>query len=339
MNSSAFTNLTGSFSQNQDETNLEIKKQILESIRNHPVSSKYDQYSFYRYKNDYYPNSYLFYRIKKLIQATTGEWTFFYEITDYGTYLIGVRESKWDEEHFGFKMATIKILSVPDSVSELSIIKKLLVKSIDYLKKRKVRFVITRVNGDYIAALHSLEEIGFRYYDDVIYPIASTDHIPINTEVHLMKPQDIAEVKRIAENFQYQRGHYYCDERFEKKIIDSMYAKWIETSVKNNEPIAVIERNNRIAGFFVFKIDEELLQHTGYKYGSLRLLTLDPNYRGSGVGSELFRGTLSLIKNMGADYIESGYSSKNHISARLHTRASFLSVYEEVTFHLWMDKM
>ena len=36
------------------------------------------------------------------------------------------------------------------------------------------------------------------------------------------------------------------------KIVDSMYEKWVETAVQNNEPIAVIERNDNVAGFFVF---------------------------------------------------------------------------------------
>jgi hypothetical protein len=43
-----------------------------------------------------------------------------------------------------------------------------------------------------------------------------------------------------------------------------------------------------------------------------------------------------MMQGMGAEYLDSGYSTRNHPSARLHADAGFRPVYEESTFHLWL---
>ncbi len=326
----------GFFLQNSEESN-NIKNVLIQFVKDNPVLSKYDQFSSYHYKNPNKRHTYFLYRIEKLIQAAAGEWVFFYEITEFGPYLLGARQAEWDENHFGFKMANLQIFLCPSSPVEKEVLKRIIVSSNKYLKGQGVKFINARINGDNINALHAMEDEGFRYYDNVIWPVVSAKLFDDFGGVRLMKTNEADEVKYIAENFQYQRGHYYCDERFDKKIIDRMYPKWIDTTIRNNEPIAVIERNNKIAGFFVFKIDEELGIQTGFSYGRLRLLALDTQFRGTGAGEELFKGTLALIKSMGADFIDSGYSTKNHISAKLHNKSSFMSAYEEVTFHKWID--
>ena len=35
-------------------------------------------------------------------------------------------------------------------------------------------------------------------------------------------------------------------------------------------------------------------------------------------------------------YVDSGYASKNHLSARLHSLFGFYSVFEEITLHFWI---
>jgi len=327
---------SGFFLQKNDENLISLKNNILDGIRANPELSKYDQYVNYFYKTGFSAEEYFNNRIQKLLFAKNGEWIFFYDLTSKGPYLIGVRISGWDEEHFKFKMAFLQIFTVPNEPAKTNKLGSLLQQAINYLRNEGVKFVSSRVNGDHITALHSMENVGFRYYDNVIWPITNAV-IHNENPMRLISEKETDRVKWISENFQYPRGHYYCDERFEKKTINSMYPKWVETTLRNKEPIAVIESNNKVAGFFVFKIDEELYKYTGYKYGRLRLLALDSEYRGQGLGEKLFKGTLSLIKNLGIDYIDSGYSTKNHISAKLHVNASFYSVYEEVTFHLWLD--
>ncbi|PBQ31536.1 hypothetical protein CNR22_07070 [Sphingobacteriaceae bacterium] len=328
---------SGFFLQRNEPALNNLKEELIKSISENLYIIQYDQYSKYRYNEGFSASSYFLHRIKKLISANQGDWAFFYEFTASGPYIVGVRLSKWDEEHFGFKMANLQIFTNPNEKTTGAVKLGAIIKdALNYLKGEGVTFVSSRVNGDDISSLHSMEDKGFRYYDNVIWPISATKDKDFVSEVRLMKPDDVNEIKRIAENFQYQRGHYYCDDRFDKKVIDAMYPKWIETTIRNKEHIAIIESDQKVAGLFVFKMDEELEDFTGFKYGRLRLLALDSSYRGLGLGEKLFNGTLAIIKNLGGEYIDSGYSTKNHISAKLHAKASFFSVYEEVTFHLWL---
>lgn len=323
--------------QNDEAVIRSTKEVLLRSIMENPKVAIYDQYVNYHYKEGFTAFNYYYSRIEKLILATSGEWAFFYELTHFGPYLLGVKLSKWDEEHFGFKMANLQVFAVPHQGAQETTFQSLIVRAIVFLKKEGVKFVSSRVNGDSLCALHALENLGFRYYDNVIWPIAETQNIEGNSKIRLIESNEVDEIKSLAENFQFSRGHYYCDDKFDKSKVDAMYPKWIDTTIKNSEPVSVIESNGIIAGFFAFKLDDELFRFTGYKYGRLKLLALNSKFRGKGVGTELFNGTISIIKQMGADFIDSGYSTKNHISAKLHTKNNFYSVYEEVTLHLWLD--
>jgi L-amino acid N-acyltransferase YncA len=115
-----------------------------------------------------------------------------------------------------------------------------------------------------------------------------------------------------------------------------MYAKWVQTAWKNQDFIGIVEDDGRVAGYFVCKMDQDLSDALGFKYGRMRSLALDGKIRGKGLGIALFEGVMILMKELGAEYIDSGYASKNHVSARLHVKTSFYSVYEEVTFHQWL---
>jgi L-amino acid N-acyltransferase YncA len=115
-----------------------------------------------------------------------------------------------------------------------------------------------------------------------------------------------------------------------------MYEKWIRTSWKNKEPIAVIENDEDVVGYFVFLMDEELSKALGYRYGRMRSLSMDSAARGKGLGADLFRSVMALIGRMGGQYIVSEYPLRNFVSARLHTKNLFYPVHEKVLLHLWL---
>jgi len=114
-----------------------------------------------------------------------------------------------------------------------------------------------------------------------------------------------------------------------------MYRKWVQSAWESNDLIAVIEVEDQIGGFFIHNVDNLLSEKMGYKYGQMKNLVIDSNFRESGLGEKLWVGTIALMKKAGSIYIDSGYSSKNYISSKLHTKYLFYPVCEEVVFHLW----
>jgi L-amino acid N-acyltransferase YncA len=252
--------------------------------------------------------------------------------------VVAIRDAEWDRGHFGFGVASAQVLFAPSRPTLAAELDQLLEECLTELRRREVKFVSARIQGDHLQAIHAFESRGFRYYDNVIWPVVSVDEVPDVPDdgVRLMVEADLEAVARLAKHNAYSRGHFYCDERFDRTAIDGMYDKWVRTSWGAGEPIAVIEDGGVVRGFFAFRIDDELSSALGHRYGRMRLLGLDSEVRGKKLGSRLFRGAMSLMKGMGAVRIDSGYSTKNHASAALHVASGFRSVYEELTLHLWL---
>ncbi len=296
---------------------------------------KYDQYCLYPSKNKNSWVDFFYNRLEQLNEDSNAK--VFLSDDSTGSLLFSLVSSKWDEDHFGFKVGKINNPIVPSSSSD-SLVRGQLTSIIEYSKKAAITVLIARINGDNTRLIHLFEEIGFRYYENIIWPVTDLnlqDLKTFNVAFFNQGADNIDEVLNIAKNYQYQRGHYHCDSRFDKSKVNDLYVKWANTAVLNKK-IVVIRDDDRIAGYFICDIDEALSKATGYKYGRLQSLALDGTLRGKGYGKKLFEGTLALLKEEGCRYVDSGYASKNHISARLHSFHRFSSVYEEVTMHLWL---
>jgi ribosomal protein S18 acetylase RimI-like enzyme len=308
--------------------------QIVDMLR--MVERALPDYPFDQFKN--YPSKdakawehYFMFRLSEALKDK--EWMFFFGKSTNRPNLIGCRIPKWDEDHFGIRMASIQVFIGQDG-SEL---RKLLEECLKYLREKRVVFVSARINGDNMDAIHEFQAYGFRYYENIIWPVQKCNDISRSENVRLMAASDLDRVVQIAQTSSFQRSHFHCDDRFPKEKVDSMPAKWIKTSWEKKDPVAVIKSDGKVVGYFAFAIDKSLSEVMGYRYARMRHLALGPEFRGQGLGKALFGGTIALMKDMGADYVDSGYASKNHMSARLHVQHAFESVYEEVTLHLWLE--
>lgn len=272
--------------------------------------------------------------------AANPEWTFYLEGEGADACLLGCRVSSWDREHFGFTMAFPCLLLCPEGPTAASGLAAVLDACLGDLARAGVGFASTRVCGANLAAVHALEARGFRYYETEVSPVAPLEgrDLSRDPDVRLARESDLPELRRIAPRSQFPQGHYQADPGFDPAKVAAMYAKWVDTSWRNGEPLAVIESNGRVAGYFIFRRDPDLDRATGRTWGCMRSLALDPAARGQGLGGRLFAGTMALMQDMGCTWVDSTYSTKNHVSGAIHAAAGFTPVYEEVTLHLWLDR-
>ncbi len=297
-----------------------------------------DLFRFNQFKN--YPSKielgWLSLLKEKIDFASKNQESFFYVFQNKGEFvLIIIRIPEWDLLNFGFQLSNIEIYAT--SETKHSTIKKGVREVNLFLKSKEVKFVSVRTNGDNLSVIHGLEDLGFRYFETVIWAITKSEvHKMESSNVRKAEKEDLERIKYIAENFQYQRGHYHCDSNFNLKNVNQLYKKWVESSFANNDHILLIEYDNEIAGYFVVKIDKMLEKHLGFLYGRLSSLALDESYRGKNLGKNLFSGALNYLRLQNTQYIDSGYSTKNHISAKLHNLNNMYSIYEEVTLHYWI---
>jgi L-amino acid N-acyltransferase YncA len=312
------------------------RSEILGVVEKILPSYCFDQYMFYPAVDETCWQKYLLKRLSDSFQDE--ESSFFFEVVGGLPFLLGCRIPRWDREHFGFGMAAISWLLCHGREMSDTVMEELLDDCISFLRGKDVKFVSAHISGDDIRGLHLLESKGFRYYQTTVYPVASCADLAHETgpDVRLWQESDLPAIIQIAKNHQFSRGHFYCDDKFDKKTVDSMYEKWIRTSWKNKEPVAVIESDGDVVGYFAFLMDDELSKALGYRYGRMRSLSMDSAARGKGLGADLFRAVMSLIGGMGGQYIISEYPLKNFVSARLHTKNLFYPVHEKVLLHLWL---
>jgi len=312
------------------------RREILISIEKKLPSYCFDQYMFYPAVDKTCWQKYLLKRLADSFQDK--ESSFFFEVVEGFPFLLGCKIPQWDKEHFGFGMATINWVVCPYLRGATAVMGKLLEDCISFLRNKEVKFVSAHISGDAIRGLHLFEDKGFRYYQTTVYPVARCTDLAneVDPNVRLWRESDLPAIIQVAKNNQFNRGHFYCDDRFDKKAVDSMYEKWIRTSWENKEPMAVIENDGDIVGYFAFLMDDELSKVLGYRYGRMRSLSIDSAARGKGLGSSLFRSVMSLIAGMGGQYIVSEYPLRNFVSARLHTKNLFYPVHEKVLLHFWL---
>jgi GNAT superfamily N-acetyltransferase len=279
--------------------------------------------------------SYLLTRLNRM--ADDPEWTFFGGAGP-PALLLGARTARWDLEQFGIPISSLAALYCPDQADLHARMDALLQECLAELRSAGVRFVSARVNGDQLDVLHALEEAGFRYYETVVWPVVATGAItaPADCGVRLLAESELPRAAQIAAAHGFARTHFLCDPRFDRERVEAMHSRWITTAWQAGDPIAVVEAEGEIAGVFALRMDAELSAGLGCSYGRMRYLAVDASHRGRGLGKALFEGSMRLLAQMGADYIDSGYPSKNHRSARLHVDTGFHPVHEEATFHLWL---
>jgi len=316
-----------------------MESKITDNVLNNlqTYSPLYNQYVLYpslikRGWIDYYYSSF---------EANQKNIRIFKAIDNESAVLVRLIDSDWDYEHFGFKVAKIDNPIVINKCMP-KFAEDVLVQSLNDCKKRGVRLVVSRVNGDNLTFIHALERSGFKYYENIIWAVAELsevfdDRLDINN-ISVFNPSvdDLNEIKHIAFNNQYQRGHYHCDEKISKESANSLYAQWVQSAYDTGKLIVLVKDSSQIAGYFICEIDEKLNTYFGVKYGRLQSLAIDTSFRGKGLGKKLFEGTLNILNKAGCKYVDSGYATKNHISAKLHTEHKFMSVYEEITMHLWI---
>ncbi|MBA2608653.1 MAG: hypothetical protein H0U92_06930 [Actinobacteria bacterium] len=270
--------------------------------------------------------------------ADDSQWRMFGNVTSAGPLLLAARTARWDREHLGFPLSTISVLLAPDEPDLRTRTNALLRECLSHLVEAGVKFASARITGDHLDVAHAFEDAGFRYIETVVWPVASTENTahPADARVRLLEDRDIELAANLAARHSYPRTRFYSDGRFAKQQIGQMYAGWVKTAWHAGDPVLVVESDGIPAGVFTCRMDSQLSADLGVMYGRMGILAVDAEQRGKGLGKALFHGCVCVLHKLGAQYVDSGYSTKNHVSARLHAREGFDSKYEETTFHLWL---
>lgn len=151
---------------NFNASNSEIKHELFNFINKY----EYSQYKNYpsRNKDSWIP--YYKFNLEQLFN--NDEWKFHFEKIENTPFLIGCRFSMWDSEHFGFKVAFISVL-LGGTIKNQHILNSIIKNCVEILKISNIKFISVRINGDFIEAIHAFENNGFRYFENIIWPVTN----------------------------------------------------------------------------------------------------------------------------------------------------------------------
>ncbi|MCS7039350.1 MAG: GNAT family N-acetyltransferase [Caldilineales bacterium] len=255
--------------------------------------------------------------------------------------LVG-RYSAWDSEHFGYGVAVIDGIYLPEDGydRDRAVADRLVVGFEGWCREQGVRFASIRLSSLQLPAIHALEQAGFRYIESYIYNVVDLDRLgepdgPL-PPLRLARPEDEAVMMAYASGaFATQRFH--ADPRIPFDKAETLYRKWIASAFADPRcQIVVMEENEHPVAFVICR-PEDHRDTLGLRMVVITMVLLGPENRGRGEGGLFYQTLFHHFRREGFDLIESGLTLRNQVSLNWHNKIGFRVVSTQVTLHRWFD--
>jgi ribosomal protein S18 acetylase RimI-like enzyme len=244
-----------------------------------------------------------------------------------------LRTPAWDAEHFGFGVGRVEhLLGDPAALAPLTSW------AVERAAAGDLRMCSCRIAGDDLAAIHALEDAGFRFVEQVLHPWRSTagwQALPPATRP--ATPADADALAAIARaTFAHDRFHR--DHRFARAAADGVYERWVRTWLGAPRPdrfVRVLEHAGSPAAFMLYEL-ERPLGAGGPTTASIVLNGIDPRLKGRGLGGVLYHDAVDLVAGV-ADSVTSVVAAHNNEALSVYAKLGFrFSGPGHVTLHSWM---
>jgi hypothetical protein len=242
--------------------------------------------------------------------------------------------SELDSNRFGIKVGktTGDILSDPNTI--------------DKLKELDFKLLIARVDFNDIDLVNKLENIGFRIKDSQMtyyHQIGDFNTSQISFEeceyvIREFKESDTDELIKVAIECFDDYGHYFANNRLDKKDCRDVYGDWTYNTCTNPnvaDKIFVTEFEGKPVGFLSFKIYEK----DGMRYAAGGMGAVSVKHRGQSLFPRLVYRGLEWGKEIKLDWEEHGVLINNKSVNRSFTKMGFKPDNFVVTMHCWLDEI
>ena len=237
--------------------------------------------------------------------------------------------SKLDSERFGFAIAKIS-----NKIENPKLI-------IDELKKFSTRLIIARIDLSNMKLINQLETLGFLYKDAQVTFSFNLNNskpkrlqnefsiVPYNDR-HLSKMIEIT--KQSFDNY----GHYFADDKLDKKKCIEIYTDWIQRCCQNKEvadEIVVAEKDGIAIGYLAVK--KQITQNENYISGVIGAIS--PEFRKRGVFKAINIESMHLASKLGANRVENNVLVTNFPVMKSYTSLNYSIIRSEITMHYWYE--
>jgi L-amino acid N-acyltransferase YncA len=249
--------------------------------------------------------------------------------------------SSWDSEHFGFNVAIIDHIVVPESESSTDrhqVTARLLQEFQTWCQISRIRCVFVKVSALNLPVIHALERTGYGFIESWVHNKVVLQHATSapTLEARRAHPEDLdLLLSWLPGAFVSQRFH--ADPNFERDKCEDVYTKWARSAFERSQADVLVFEHESRACAALFSSSLDLSAYFGLKLTDLSMAIVDPKQRARGIGKMMFESGFQYYREQGMDVVHSGLSTRNVASMRLHNRAQFTHLSTLVTFHKWLD--
>ncbi len=233
--------------------------------------------------------------------------------------------SPLDSARFGVRSARAADLTAAD-----------LPQALDFCRQERIVFLIGRCAAEDFAAVHALEENGFRLMDTLVWYERRLDDAPQrpDPDIRPAREADAPALRQLAAAaFHGYRGHYHADPRLDPAACDALYVDWAVRSLQPPvaEAVLVHPAASGLDGFVTLKVrSPETVE--------LPLYGVHPQAQGQGLGKRLVQAALLWARRRGAARLVTSTQVVNLRSQRVWLGSGFRPFHVEYTFHRWFEE-
>jgi dTDP-4-amino-4,6-dideoxy-D-galactose acyltransferase len=247
-----------------------------------------------------------------------------------------IEKSKWDTEHFGVGIGTLKRASFEDDIGNVSQRELFQNAKITSLSQG-LAVIFARVPLHDFSTIQVMEAEGAVLTDVLLTFTKDLDHNFV-CKNHVKKIKigqaslsDEEALRNIAREV-FRVDHFHADSRLSREKCDDVYSEWISNSLRGLANIVFVARKgDSILGFVTCKCR---IDQSGNQKGFIDLIGVRNEYTGHGIGSFLVSKSLEWFSGK-ACCVLAGTQAANVPAVRLYQKMGFRHIFSEATLHLW----
>lgn len=232
---------------------------------------------------------------------------------------------RFDTDHFGWKAAKITSIVTSEKSQET---KHHVQELIDDLQKNEITYAVYRFNAANFPLIHALEESGFLLIDGLIAleNDSFVSDITDNVSIREAKQSDLNALQEIAKDV-FTLTRFYTDPLIPVEKANSLYAKWIENSLRGEaaDMVLIYEEAGEILGFITLQ-----------KEGHIPLIAVSKQAQGKGIAKKLIKGAYTYFHEWGVEKIAIETQSINIPALRSYQSCGFKITNSYLTFR-WAE--
>ena len=255
-----------------------------------------------------------------------------------------LRPLNWDTRHFGYEIWRLDHLSSWDAdIRHIKYIRKLLGEAVESVVRRRGQCIQARIPINNLAAIHGLEEGGFRTMEVLttwLFEFAKSV-LPAKQHPELVRDFQSSDTEALIDlaraSYAPIPDRFHVDPHLSLKASNEMYAEWIRNSCNGQlaDHIAVAASEGQPVGYATQKF---LGNHEGRcnaRIAQLGLGAASPTYRNKGLVTDLVIHNLEWLQQRRADYCFVGTQGNNIPPQRVWLKVGFKPAMMALTLHYW----